>query len=100
MMPYYAAAFQRVVGLIDQFIPADVAPVVVGLAEEVGRMGYLGEYGGEIASVAKAANMTLGQAVLLNLIYEVEAGCTSIVAEGVDGTIYHGRTPPPSNLLN
>ncbi|ELR19388.1 ASAH1 protein [Acanthamoeba castellanii str. Neff] len=91
MLPYYGGALEHAVEMIGQFIPKEYTSVIVGIAEEIGRMGYLGEYGGEIASVAKAANMSLGEAVLLNLIYEIEAGCTSIVAQGTDGTIYHGR---------
>jgi hypothetical protein len=94
MLPYYGGGLQHAVEMIGQFIPEEYTSVIVGIAEEIGRMGYLGEYGGEIASVAKAANMSLGEAVLLNLIYEIEAGCTSIVAQGTDGTIYHGRAPP------
>ena len=59
-------------------------------------------YAGELRGVAKAANVSLGEGMMANLIYELTAydvggvdgfakACTSIVAENVDGTIYHAR---------
>lgn len=73
---------------------------------------HLGDYAAEISAGAAKLNIPLGthslfrilapirrvplfslsagQAVLLNVIYEVEAGCTSIVAQQEDGTILHG----------
>jgi len=52
---------------------------------------YLGDYAGEINSWASAVNISIGKAILLNVIYEVEAWCTSIVARDIYGRLYHGR---------
>ena len=57
-------------------------------------------YAGEIKGVAAAANVSIGEAVMANMIYELSSfrlldaypeACTSIVAEDGDGTIYHAR---------
>ena len=57
-------------------------------------------YAGEIRGVAAAANLSIGEALMANLIYELSSfrlldaypeACTSIVAENKDGTIYHAR---------
>jgi len=53
--------------------------------------GALGTYGEEIISGAKVVGIPVGTAVLLNLIYEVEAGCTSIIYQSQNGQLYHGR---------
>ena len=59
-------------------------------------------YREEMEGVASAGDVSLGEVVLANVIYEMTAfnksrlldsgkACTSIVAEAVNGTIYHGR---------
>lgn len=55
-------------------------------------------YNMEMVGVALTAKVSVGEVVLGNTIYEVKAfghggnkACTSIVAEAVNGTIYHGR---------
>eukprot|EP01090_Pellita_catalonica_P002364 TRINITY_DN11958_c0_g1_i1.p1 TRINITY_DN11958_c0_g1~~TRINITY_DN11958_c0_g1_i1.p1 ORF type:complete len:306 (+),score=45.33 TRINITY_DN11958_c0_g1_i1:126-920(+) len=51
----------------------------------------MGEYGEEIAAGAKMINVSIGKAVLLNIVYDLTAYCTSIIAQSSDGQIYHGR---------
>lgn len=57
-------------------------------------------YNLEIVGIATNAQVTVGEVVLGNTIYELTAfghggtgglACTSIVAEALNGTIYHGR---------
>jgi len=57
-------------------------------------------YNEEMVGVSVAGQVSLGEVVLGNTIYEIGAynhsgagpkACTSIAAEAVNGTIYHGR---------
>jgi len=89
MLPFYNQSFHDAVGLIGQFIPEFLQEPIEFLATQL--LPYLGDYAGEITSGADSLNISYGQAVLLNLIYEVEAGCTSIIAQDPQGKIYHGR---------
>ena len=62
--------------------------------------GYGDEIRGIHASIARYAAsaidpkqraVTLGEIVVMNLIYDITAGCTSIVASLANGSIVHGR---------
>ena len=48
-------------------------------------------YPSEIKGVAKGLNLSVIDALLLNLMYDMTAYCTSIVAEDKQGNIFHGR---------
>ncbi|CAF1168498.1 unnamed protein product [Didymodactylos carnosus] len=48
-------------------------------------------YHDEIHSISSAANIRLSDVILLNLIYELRAHCTSILAVSTNGTFIHGR---------
>ena len=59
-------------------------------------------YQDELLGLAQAANVSVGELVAWNLLYDITAynrsqeggirgGCTSIVAEDSNGTIFHGR---------
>lgn len=84
--------------------------VSVVTTEQQDFIDRLGPYGLEIQACAAEFNFSLGAAVLLNYIYEVnwqclasflcsyastivqvEAGCTSIIARTPAGEILHGR---------
>lgn len=56
-------------------------------------LDYLGEYGTEIRSIAKAVGMLEQDILFYNMMYEIEGGigCTSIVAQDPQGHIVHGR---------
>nr|UVW99776.1 acid ceramidase 2 [Nephotettix cincticeps] len=49
------------------------------------------EFRRELEGIAKALNTTLGRVTLFNIAYELLSMCTSIVMEGEDGKMYHGR---------
>lgn len=48
-------------------------------------------FAGEIAGLAKASGINLGEMLLYNLFYEFFTVCTSIVAEDPAGNMYHAR---------
>eukprot|EP01125_Pyxidicula_operculata_P010616 TRINITY_DN3496_c0_g3_i1.p1 TRINITY_DN3496_c0_g3~~TRINITY_DN3496_c0_g3_i1.p1 ORF type:complete len:364 (-),score=46.86 TRINITY_DN3496_c0_g3_i1:59-1102(-) len=89
MVPYYNETVHKALQLISVFVPGWLEPEV----EEAALLAlpYLGDYAQEIESCSKAFSIPLGDAVLLNLIYEVEAGCTSITTENSDKEMLHAR---------
>jgi len=48
-------------------------------------------YKGEIKGLSHITGLSFGDMVLYNIFYEVFTVCTSIVLEGEDGKLYHGR---------
>nr|XP_018909236.1 PREDICTED: acid ceramidase-like isoform X1 [Bemisia tabaci] len=48
-------------------------------------------YQKEMRGIAETAEMEVGDVVLFNIFYEFFSLCTSVVMEGKDGTMYHGR---------
>jgi len=89
MLPYYNDSIKSAMGLIDLFIPKEAQPIVYALALDV--LPHLGIYAQELTALSNIANVPLEKIVLLNIMYEAVAGCTSIVAQKDDGTIIHGR---------
>ena len=96
----YKKEFQ---GLLKQ-LKKMVGPELVALASVTGdnAIQYIPyPYNLEIVGVALAGDVTLGETLLGNLLYEATAynssrplwgkACTSIVAEADNGTVYHGR---------
>merc|ERR1719471_2215277 len=49
------------------------------------------EVAGELTGIAKATGIDLVLIVGLNLAYEIEGACTSIVGEDANGNLLHGR---------
>lgn len=52
---------------------------------------YPSDYAGEVIGCANAMQIPFGWATLFQLGYELSEACTSIVAQDIDGTIWHGR---------
>lgn len=48
-------------------------------------------YGDELRGIANATGIDLGRLFLFNIAYELEGGCTSIVAQDTAGSMYHAR---------
>ena len=48
-------------------------------------------YQDELLGIANVTGINLGEIVLVNIFYEVNAFCTSIVAEDPSGKLYHAR---------
>jgi len=90
MLPYYNQSVHQVLALLGEIIPEWLEPSVVTIAEDL-VLPYLGEYGQEIKTLAEFAKIPVGVGVLLNIFYEIEAGCTSIVAQDEQGKMFHVR---------
>ncbi|XP_064595722.1 N-acylethanolamine-hydrolyzing acid amidase-like [Liolophura sinensis] len=76
--------------VIKKYVPDDL----VSMVEQIGSAidDYLpSPYAGEIRGIAKALNMTLGEAVIPNILYDLTSFCTSIVAQDLSGNIWHAR---------
>ncbi|KJE89524.1 naaa protein [Capsaspora owczarzaki ATCC 30864] len=88
----YSAQIQATVNFLKQLIPMHdlVLPVANVIGADIDN--YLPmPYSDEIRGVAEAARITLGEAVLCNIIYDITSFCTSIVAQMGNGTIIHAR---------
>ncbi|GMR52772.1 hypothetical protein PMAYCL1PPCAC_22967 [Pristionchus mayeri] len=48
-------------------------------------------YQDEIASIAKATDIPLGEIVMYNIFYEIFTVCTSVIAHDDNGKMYHAR---------
>ncbi|XP_077977688.1 N-acylethanolamine-hydrolyzing acid amidase-like [Glandiceps talaboti] len=76
--------------VIKTEVPEVLIPVVQMIGGNIDK--YIpSPYSGELMGMAKAFNMSLGDIVLVNLLYDITAYCTSIVAEDSEGQIWHGR---------
>jgi hypothetical protein len=82
-------AYEVFYSLIPQEYRGPIGKATEDAGAEVERK--LGQYGLEIQGMAKRIGMPNGDLVLVNLIYEITAKCTSIVAQDESGSIYHGR---------
>ena len=93
----YADDLKTFVKELQQIVPQEVIDVVDVIAASVDKH-IRAPYAAEMVGVSLAAGVALGDVVLANLLYEITAFshspskmCTSIVAEVMNGTIYHGR---------
>uniref|UniRef100_A0A6B2LAN1 N-acylethanolamine-hydrolyzing acid amidase n=1 Tax=Arcella intermedia TaxID=1963864 RepID=A0A6B2LAN1_9EUKA len=85
----YNQSLHDAVNLIGQFIPAFLDPVAYEMA--LLALPHLGDYQYEIMEAARVSGIPLEVVTLLNIIYEVEAGCTSIISQDLQGRIFHSR---------
>ncbi|XP_050413373.2 N-acylethanolamine-hydrolyzing acid amidase [Patella vulgata] len=75
---------------VRSLIPVDYIPLVEKIADDIET--YISQpFAGELKAIAKIWDIDLGEIVLLNIIYDVTAFCTSIVAQDGNGTIWHAR---------
>ena len=90
VVDYYAEYFPNMIPTLKQYIPAEVLPLLAVVGDEVET--YLPEpYAAEIRGIAQRSRVSVGDLAILNVLYDMLAGCTSIVAEDEMGRIYHGR---------
>ena len=94
----YAAEIPYLLKAIATFVPPEVLELAKIIGNDIEKyMPY--PYSMEMVGLGVQANVSVGEVVLGNLVYEVTAfgkssnskACTSIVAEAENGTIYHGR---------
>jgi len=88
---------QTINHVFSSVLPSRLQPVITSLASE---LLYIipQPYRDEIVGISKALDIKLGDAVLMNIVYDLTAykglgfkACTSIVACDSNGTIFHGR---------
>ncbi|XP_066279193.1 N-acylethanolamine-hydrolyzing acid amidase-like [Branchiostoma lanceolatum] len=79
-----------VVDMITSRVPVEVLPLLEVLTADLDQ--YLPQpFAGEMRGIANCTGIPLGQIVGLNLVYDLTAFCTSIVAQDDKGIILHGR---------
>lgn len=76
--------------ILASYIPDDLLPYVELIATDLDY--YIEDpYAGEMRGIATALNISVGDVVMANLIYDVSAFCTSIVSQDSNGQIWHSR---------
>lgn len=116
--PQYKDKAQALTAYFETYIPKAILPTLELIAADLDSH-FPADYVEEMKSNAKFLNLTLGEIVILNLIYQVEhigqncsmsnvtgpvpncppkkkeqngpGLCTSVIAETTDGHIHHGR---------
>jgi N-acylethanolamine-hydrolysing acid amidase len=79
---------------IDQFYPPDIQPLFDPILADLDYFipaPYADEMRGVAAVLNGTAGLDLGKVVIMNLIYDLTAFCTSIVAQTTEGVMLHGR---------
>ncbi|XP_072019536.1 N-acylethanolamine-hydrolyzing acid amidase-like [Amphiura filiformis] len=80
----------RITKAIEQYVPAAAWDIIGDLVSTLDQ--YLpAPYAQEIQGIAKTVGLEVGQITALNILYDVSAFCTSIVAQDSNGTIWHAR---------
>ena len=81
---------------VETLVPKKVLDLVSRIGDDV--VGEIIWYGGEMVGIAKAVDRPANRVLVANIFYELTAyghggdgGATSIVAEDINGTIFHGR---------
>ena len=86
----FAEYLPELIPALKQYIPAEVLPLLTLFGDTVD--AYLPEpYAAEILGIGQRSKISVGDIAVLNILYDMLAGCTSIVAEDEMGHIYHGR---------
>ena len=97
----YRKEFQELLKQVKKMVGPELVLLASVMGESVEEhIPY--PYNMEIVGIALAGDVTLGEVLLGNLLYELTAfnssrvllgkkACTSIVAEADNGTVYHGR---------
>mmetsp|Transcript_61649 Transcript_61649/g.137623 ORF Transcript_61649/g.137623 Transcript_61649/m.137623 type:complete len:411 (+) Transcript_61649:4-1236(+) len=85
------AHFKSFVGLLSSeiFKLMEDSEKFKKIAERV--LDEMGEYGLEMRGIANATGIPSEEVLFLNMMYEIEGGCTSIVAQDENGHVFHGR---------
>jgi len=87
--PIYQELIQYLINTIDSLLPGQ-GKILEDIGFDINRI-ISRDVGDEIMGCANSLGVSTGWLTLLNLGYEVSDACTSIVAESVDGSIYHAR---------
>jgi len=95
---FVTAQTDNMIAMIDQFLGRlEVGPwgTIENLLAQIDEnsdmiLGKM-QYGEEIRGISVATGIDLAEMIVFNLGYELMGVCTSIVAQDVDGHMYHGR---------
>jgi hypothetical protein len=92
-MPRYKQELLKTLEVVENMLPTLEREVVDFVFNVISPQieHFLGDYGREIQGSADILNIDVGYALLINLVYEIIAHCTSIVAETDNGIILHAR---------
>ncbi|KAL3881915.1 hypothetical protein ACJMK2_028302 [Sinanodonta woodiana] len=86
----YKEIVQFAHSVIRSYVPEDLIPLVEEIGADIDN--YIKQpYAAEMRGIARALNCSLGDVVLVNLIYDISAFCTSIVSQDDHGQIWHSR---------
>ncbi|XP_076456675.1 N-acylethanolamine-hydrolyzing acid amidase-like [Babylonia areolata] len=79
-----------ILDMIRSFIPQDVLPLAEQIAEDIENL-IPSPFAQEITGIANYWGMNVGDMILLNIIYDITAYCTSVVAQDGNRVIWHAR---------
>jgi len=77
--------------IVETEIPKDILAQITAVLEGLKDFWPSFDYREELKGVAEVTGISPELVLLLNVHYELRAGCTSIVARSQDGTVWHGR---------
>lgn len=107
----FASYHSQVTQYLEKYIPAHLLPLVDHISKHM-ESAYYTDYAQEMESLASALNVSLGEIVLVNLVYQVEqigtacykvnttgpcphengpGLCSGLVADAKDGSVWQGR---------
>jgi len=100
----YKQGWKPIMAWFDKILPPDIEKIIdpiLGALDTFIPQPFSDELRG-IAQNSADVGLTLGKLVLMNLLYDVTAGCTSIVAQHSSGRMLHARNMDYSipNLRN
>ncbi|XP_045196945.2 N-acylethanolamine-hydrolyzing acid amidase-like [Mercenaria mercenaria] len=86
----HAEVIKDVHTIVTSVIPDVLFPYIERIAAYIDY--YLqNPYAGEMRGFATALNISVGDVVMMNLVYDVSAFCTSIISQDASGQIWHSR---------
>ncbi|KAH3726701.1 N-acylethanolamine-hydrolyzing acid amidase-like [Dreissena polymorpha] len=76
--------------ILRDYVPEELLPFIDLIATDLD--DYIDQpYSDEMRGIANIMNISLGEVLLANLIYDLSAFCTSIVSQDANGMIWHSR---------
>ncbi|XP_052811050.1 N-acylethanolamine-hydrolyzing acid amidase-like [Mya arenaria] len=73
-----------------EYVPEELVPYIDLIATDLD--AYIDQpYADEMRGIANVLNVSLGEILLINVIYDLTAYCTSIVSQDQAGMIWHSR---------
>ncbi|KAK7091648.1 N-acylethanolamine-hydrolyzing acid amidase-like [Littorina saxatilis] len=79
-----------VLDMVRSYIPEELLPIVQQIAVDIENL-IPSPFAQEIIGIADYWGLDRGDVILMNILYDVTAFCTSIVAQDNNGTIWHAR---------